>query len=104
MSLKNYAEREALAQKYGWHIMGWAVDLDNPAGISLESIYDSTRFLRLQHSDSLKHWEQVRGPEPNPKPRYSKPKAPAALTFDDVMAENKKLRAQLARLKKSKAK
>lgn len=102
MPLANHDKREALAQKYGWHVGGWAVDLNNPAGISLWSIYDSTRHLRFQHSDSLKQWEKVLKATPNPKPKYKRP-PPAALTFDDVVAENKKLRAELAKLKKGKA-
>lgn len=55
--IKHHAERSALAAKYGWSIMGWAVDLDDPAGITLQSKYDSTKFLRFQHKDSLKKWE-----------------------------------------------
>lgn len=101
MPLKDHAKRSALADKYGWHILGWAVDLDNPAGISLVSNYDPTRFLRFQHSDPLKQWESVLKAEENPKPKKAKrPSAPQ--TFDDVVAENKKLRAELARLKKAK--
>jgi hypothetical protein len=101
MPLKDHDKREALAQKYGWHIMGWAVDLGNPAGISLESNYDWRRFLRFKHSDSLEHWEKILSDEPNKKPKYAKP-PPKPLTFDDVVAENKKLRAELAKLKKGK--
>ena len=74
MTLKNYEKREALAKKYGWHVYGWSVDLDNPAGISLESIYDKTKFLRFQHKDSLKKWESVLKDNKQAKPRYAKRK------------------------------
>jgi hypothetical protein len=58
MPLENHDVKAALADKYGYKIMGWAVDLDNPAGITLESKWGGS-FLRLQHKDSLKVWEWV---------------------------------------------
>ena len=90
MPLKDHSKRAALADKYGWKIMGWAVDLDNPAGITLQSKWGEDRFLRFQHSDSLKKWETELKENKLKKPKNSK--APATpKTFEDVVAENDRL-------------
>jgi hypothetical protein len=101
-SLKDHDKRAALADQYGWKIGGWAVDLDNPAGISLFPKWvsdDPNQHLRFKHSDSLKQWESVLKKNKLTKPKNFKPPA-AAKTFDDVVAENTALRAELKRLKK----
>jgi hypothetical protein len=100
MLLKDYEKRDALADKYGWRISGWAVDEDNPAGISLYSKWDSSKHLRMQHRWNLKEWEKVLKQNEQIKPKGWKDKKPAkGKTFDDVVAENKRLKAEIRRLK-----
>jgi hypothetical protein len=91
MSLKDYEERQALALKYGWSIAGWAVDLDNEAGISLWSRYGK-EHLRFQHSDSLAHWEKVLKANDRSKVKAPKKKK--------VAAKKKRLKAAPKRLTK----
>ena len=97
-SFPQQAKKDAIAKKYGWKISGWAVDLDNPAGISLYPIHGG-EHLRMQHKDSLKVWEAIlsKCPKPLKPPKGYKP--PKDKTFDDVVAENKRLKAELKRLK-----
>lgn len=101
MTLRDHDKREALANKYGWHISGWAVDEDNEAGISLYSLWNSSKHLRMQHRWSLKDWEKVLKQNVEIKPKKVK-LPPKAKTFDDVVAENAKLKAELKLLKKPK--
>jgi hypothetical protein len=101
MPLKDHERRAALADKYGWFVLGWAVQEDNPAGITLQSKWDSSKFLRMQHQWSLKEWEKLLKQNEQIKPKgWKDKKPPKAKTFDDVMAENKRLKAKLRRLKK----
>lgn len=80
----NYAEKAAIAAKYGWKISGWAVDLDNPAGISLYPIHGG-EHLRMQHKDSLKVWEATLSKCPKPLKASKGRKPPTPKTFDDVV-------------------
>lgn len=98
MPLKDHNKRATIADRYGWKIGGWAVDLHNPAGISLWSKWDSSKHIRFQHKDSLAVWESTLKKNEQKKPRaFKEPAKPK--TFDDVVAENVKLKAELKRLK-----
>ena len=83
-SFPQQAKKDAIAAKYGWKISAWAVDLDNPAGISLYPIHGG-EHLRMQHKDSLKVWEATlsKCPKPLKAPKGRKPPTPK--TFDDVV-------------------
>ena len=97
MPLIDHDKRAAIADKYGWQILGWAVDLHNTAGITLQSKYDGAKFHRFQHEDSLKVWESTLKANSQIKPKGWKIKKPKAKTFDEVVAENNVLKAQLLR-------
>ena len=90
MPFPEQAKKEAIADKYGWKVMGWAVDLDNPAGISLYSKWDSHVYLRMQHKDSLKVWEATLKKNAQKKPKFVRP-PPKPITFDAMQFALKRI-------------
>lgn len=82
MPLRDHDKRAAIADKYGWKILGWAVEEHNPAGITVQSKWDSLKFLRFQHKDPLKLWESTLKENAQKKPRAFKA-PPKPKTWDD---------------------